>query len=76
VRVAYPAASDNDDDPVLVERTLTGAIHHLLVVGECVVAAVRRDGNRRIEVTPRLHAETAARAVEARVIGLTSPGSR
>lgn len=75
VRAAYQTASDDGDDPVLVERVLTGSLHHFLVVGGRVVAAMRRDGERRIEVTPRVHPETAARAAEAaRVVGLDVAG--
>jgi cyanophycin synthetase len=74
VTEAYRAASDGDD-PVLVERVLSGAAHSLLVAGGRVVAAVRRDEGGPVEVSAHLHAEVAARAAEAaRVVGLDVAG--
>jgi cyanophycin synthetase len=70
VVAAYQAAGDGDG-PVLVERVLSGAEHRLLVAGGRVVAAVRRDEAGAVEVTPQVHAQVAARAVEAAaVVGL------
>jgi cyanophycin synthetase len=70
VAAAYQAASDGDD-PVLVERCPAGTNHQFLVAGGRVVAAVRQDAGGPVEVTPQLHAEVAARAIEAaRVVGL------
>src|SRR5262249_55191564 len=75
VAAAYVAASDEGDDPGLVERVPAGAPHHALVVAGRVVAAVRREDGRTVEVTPRLHPETADRLVEAAgVVGLDVAG--
>jgi UDP-N-acetylmuramyl tripeptide synthase len=75
VLAAYHTSSTVAPEPVLVERAVPGVEHHILVVGSQAVAAVRREGGRCVEVTPRLHPEVAARAAEAaRVVGLDVAG--
>ena len=60
-----------DDDP---SATVPGIEHRLLVVGDRVVAAARRDP-AIVDVTDRVHPEIAAFAVDAaRVVGLDVAG--
>ncbi|MFL5245363.1 MAG: cyanophycin synthetase family protein [Gemmataceae bacterium] len=68
---AYRQASNDGDDPVLVERALAGYVHRLLVTDNRVVAAVRHINNEVSDVSHQLHPANAVRAVEAaRAIGL------
>jgi cyanophycin synthetase len=75
VRAAYEAAS-RETSHVEVERCAAGADFRLLVVGDRVVAAARRDPDGgAVDVTDAVHPEVAGRAVEAaRVIGLDVAG--
>lgn len=69
---AYQTASDGGDDPVLVERTVPGALHRFLLAGGRVVAAVRLDTRGCVEeVASQVHPEVIDRVVEAAgVVGL------
>jgi cyanophycin synthetase len=75
VRAAFEAAG-RETSSIVVERYAAGPTWRLLVVGDRLVAAVRReDAGRGIDATDRVHPEVAARAVEAaRVIGLDVAG--
>jgi cyanophycin synthetase len=79
VLAAYDVAH-KESSQVLVERCAQGGDYRLLVVGDRVVAAARRDAGRGrgatgADVTDRLHPEVAARAVDAaRAVGLEVAG--
>jgi cyanophycin synthetase len=79
VHAAYEAAR-KESSHVLVERCAQGGDYRLLVVGDRVVAAARRDAGRGpgatgTDVTDRIHPDLAARAVDAaRAVGLEVAG--
>jgi len=75
IEAAYRAASDDGDDPVLVERVPEGVSHRFLVINGRTAAAVRREAGRTVEVTSQVHPDLATRVAEAvRVIGLDVGG--
>lgn len=74
VEAAYAAARAFSSS-IQIERFAAGGDYRLLVVGQRVVAAVRRDGAGPVDVTDQVHADVAARAIEAaRIIGLELAG--
>ncbi len=79
VHAAYDAAR-NEGSSVLVERCAAGHDYRLLVVGDRVAAAARRDSGRGpgasgIDVTDNVHPDIAARAVDAaKAVGLEIAG--
>ncbi len=79
VRAAYEMAR-KESSQVLVERFASGSDYRLLVVGDRVVAAARRDAGRGpgatgADVTDSVHPDVAARAVDAaRAVGLEVAG--
>lgn len=82
--VAAYAAARAESAYVAVERTTPGAVHHLLVVGGRLAAAVRREPGEEargseseglVDVTDAVHPEVAMRALEAaRGVGLDVAG--
>jgi cyanophycin synthetase len=79
VRAAYVAARE-ESSAILVERCGRGHDFRLLVIGDRLAAAARRDAGRRrdavgVDVTGQVHPEVAARALDAaRAIGLDVAG--
>lgn len=76
IQIAYEAAASQGGS-VLVERFVDGADWRLLVVGEQVIAASRREFGKAFEPVDvsALHPDVAARAVDAAdVLGLTIAG--
>jgi cyanophycin synthetase len=79
VRAAY-AAAQVETSSILLERQATGQDFRFLVVGSRVVGVARRDGGRSkgapgVDVTAAVHADVAARAVDAaRALGLEIAG--
>lgn len=79
VLAAYTAARQFSSS-IQVERFAAGGDYRLLVVGDSLVAAVRRESKpgqtvAHIDVTDQVHPELAARAIEAgRIVGLQVAG--
>jgi cyanophycin synthetase len=75
VRSAYETLA-KQTSYIVVERFAQGMDGRLLVVGDRVVAAVRREtGRSPVDVTQSIHPQVAARAVDAaRVVGLDVAG--
>lgn len=73
IEAAFHAMAAQGVD-VIVEQTVTGQLHRLLVVGGRMVAAARRDASVT-DVTEHVHPDTAEAArLAARVIGLDIAG--
>jgi len=74
VLAAYERAR-KEGPAVLVERSIPGADWRLLVVGDRVVAVVRRDKEGSVEATDQLHPRVAGQAIAAaEAVGLEVAG--